>query len=165
MQRVVIVLCILLVSVPFGCAELEDAISLKLDTELIFSVSADQEVRNLTANLTFFPREGMNQKVSPLTLSADPNAVIKQASESIFIKWIDPVSDAEFRIKSEIEKSVNEGNKIVNNENKFLSSTKFINSDDEEIKKLALSVAGEGSSLEKVMNIGRWVQENIEYDL
>jgi len=165
MRRGVIVGVLILLYVSFVSAGLEDAISLRLDTELIFSVSADEQVRNLTANLTFFPREGINQKVSLLELSADPNADIWQASESIFIKWIDPVSDAEFRIKSEIEKSVNEGNRIANNENKFLSSTKFINSNDAEIKKLALSVAGEGSSLEKVMKIGRWVQENINYDL
>jgi len=136
-------------------------------------ISSDYSIQYIIVNLSFFPKDTFNQDV--LYLDVAPEAVIED--DIIQFKWEDVTED---EVGFKLSTNIKTKNKIKEIKNKVLfpiqdlqseliiytKPSKTIDSDNEEIIKMASSIAeGEDDLFIVVSKIGEWTKSNVKYDL
>jgi len=165
-----IILVLFLVQIVAG--QLNDASSLVVDANVSFGFFVNEEIKNLSANITYFPREGKNAQVTKLEITSVPESrLVSRGEEHMLIEWPVTLGEGSFKVDGTIRNRVGEkafGDVSFSGRDleKYMAATKFINADDKEIRKTALEiVGGEENNLKRVVKLALWTRENVKYDL
>jgi len=148
-------------------------INLEINSELnIIRESSSSTISKLTANLSLFPKDNFQQEV--LSLTTDPISYI--TDNYVSYVWSSPTNNQlYFRLSSKVKtynKQIQIKEKIkfpinIKDELKiYTKPSETIDSDNPTIFALANYLAeGEDDLYKVVFNLGKWVKNNIEYDL
>jgi len=171
---------IILLALPLVSADawLFDSRNLLLSLDVSSSMhieptSTDYSLNRLTANLSFYPRNSLNQEVISLTTSP----IAKEENNVLYYHWESPTQrELRFSLSSRIRTN----NNILGVKKKipfpltnipeeyeiYRKPTDNIDSDNLDIIRLASELAkGEDDLNVVVNNIAVWTRENIEYNL
>lgn len=148
-------------------------ISFSFDGDFSFDSTGNPDIKEISSNLTFFPRENYMQKVQSLTFDSSPKTTPLKDENSVNFYWQEPTSlKYQYNLKSTIKNE----NVIFGVRKKvkfpfeaedytYLEPTKFIDITPE-IKQKAIELAGNEDDLYVIaFKIADWLQTNIEYDL
>ncbi|MFH1642264.1 MAG: transglutaminase-like domain-containing protein [Nanoarchaeota archaeon] len=151
----------------------EVTVNFALDSEIdILRDTANSKVSYIKVNLSFFPKDTLQQKV--ITLTTSPGS--EKDSETIQFTWENPtVDNLKFRLDSKIRilndnikvtRKVAFPIKVPENLKVYTKPSTTIDSDDPDIFILANELAtGQDDLYKVVFNLGTWVKSNVEYDL
>lgn len=179
-MRKVIIFCLVVIILPVIAAQgnlfssKNLIINLNISSQIeIIKLSPDSRISYLYANLSFFPQNDSQQEILKFESLPKPEKKDKQ----LIFKWDKPTSKIlKFLVISEIKTSnvVKEVNTKIKfplqhipaKIKRYTLPSNTIDSDNEEIISLANQLAkGEDDLFMVVYKIGRWVKENVHYDL
>ncbi len=144
----------------------DDASALTLKTKISVEIPVSKSVDFLRANVSYFPRSDSLQKTLSLEINTAPPASVTRNEEEIIIYWKKISKEASFQIEGVVKTKQELLKKEEKPSQEYLNPTKFINSDDESIRKLAKEITkDEKDPLIQVFKLGAWTKENINYDL
>ncbi len=133
--------------------------------------SSSYSIDYLTVNLTFIPKDDVQQEILDIIASPEPDF----AEDSALFRWDNPKRRVSFFLASEVETSSNPLKVMrkvqfpledVGEYYEYTLPTENIDSDDEDIIRLASGLAaGEDDEFVVVSKLAQWSQENIEYNL
>ncbi|MBL7100917.1 MAG: transglutaminase domain-containing protein, partial [Nanoarchaeota archaeon] len=176
-KRSLVLIFFLLISTVFA-QDFQNSESLKIDIDVEGSIevvpeSSSYSIKSINVNLSFFPKDGFNQKVLEMNIEPD-NEII---DDSIIFEWKNPYEkELSFGFNSRIKIY----NKVVEVKDKlsfpikelsaeleaYTKPSETIDSDDEQIVRLASSlVKGEDDLYEAVFKLAEWTKHNVKYDL
>src|SRR3989344_2745398 len=181
MKKILIFMLILL-SIPIASAQLQDDFNDVSFVDMNFKINGGISLNKNTANgnineiyvdLTFFPREELNQEVIKLKASSSPFARVTEKADGIEYYWTNPENSI---FKFDLNSDVKVRNSLVVVDEKitfplegqdtfYTRPTEFIDI-NEDIKKQAQTIANGESDLYVVtFKAAKWIQENVKYDL
>ena len=139
----------------------------------LIETSNSARTSEATTNLTFFPKDEINQKILSTTPSSVPSSVITKKNSTIGYFWQNP-KPGEYKFSLDSNVRVNNVLVIVdkkidfpleNVETYYTQPTEYIDI-NEDIKKQAQELAsGEDDLYEVSIKVADWIQKNIKYDL
>src|SRR3989344_2040612 len=139
----------------------------------LIETSNSARTSEATTNLTFFPKDEINQKILSTTPSSVPSSVITKKNSTIGYFWQNP-KPGEYKFSLDSNVRVNNVLVIVdkkidfpleNVETYYTQPTEYIDI-NEDIKKQAQELAsGEDDLYEVSIKVAEWIQKNIKYDL
>ena len=133
---------------------------------------AKSELKYVTVNLSFFPQDTAYQQVISIDYFPEPTI-----DDTLFFKWENPTENSlGFRVDTLVRTTKNIGkvaNKvkfpltdIPDDVKQYTKPSNIIDSDTEDIINLASNIVeGENDLFVIAYKIGRWVEDNVEYDL
>ncbi len=140
--------------------------------ELIKKSSSSMTTEVVT-NLSFIPKNEINQEILNLNLKSDPPSAITENENNIGFVWYNPTQkDFSFELDSKIR--VRNTLVIVdekidfpleNIETYYTKPTEFIDINENIRKQAQMLAEGEDDLYVVTFKIGEWVQNNIRYDL
>ena len=181
MKKVIIIILIIFL-IPIVYAETIDNyndytylnINFNLDGSFkLIKEGNNPKITELSTNLTFFPRQEINQDVLSITLKSNPEAKTNFNIDNVGYNWFNPnLGDYTFGLESETQVRnaiVPINNKIrfpiENVDTYYTKPTEFIDLNDD-IKNQALELAqGENDLYQVTFDIAKWVENNIQYNL
>ncbi|MEA3429732.1 MAG: transglutaminase-like domain-containing protein [Nanoarchaeota archaeon] len=153
-----------------------DAKELIISTGIQSSLTIDREsganVDYILANVTFVPKDRMDQDV----LSRDLNPEAYEEGGSYVFRWDDPSENelyfsvaTKIRIKNSIKKVSDKVifpvNHVPDDIKQFLEATDNIDITPEIIQQSSSLAAGKDDLYDVVFELAKWTKQNIEYDL
>ena len=177
MKRVAIFL-LLLMFLPYAYADwfynseyVIVNVSLSSDAEIV-PLAPSGYVEKATVNMTFYPRQTLSQQL--LKFHTKPLAELED--ETLKFSWERPVDKIEFSLNADVkvanilipvrEKIRFPLERLPETVIEYVKPSKTIDSDDEEITKIASElVKGEDDLYSAVFKIADWTKSNIEYNL
>src|SRR3989338_5282764 len=100
-----IILVLFLVQIVAG--QLNDASSLVVDANVSFGFFVNEEIKNLSANITYFPREGKNAQVTKLEITSVPESrLVSRGEEHMLIEWPVTLGEGAFKADGTIRNRV-----------------------------------------------------------
>ncbi|HZX44058.1 MAG TPA: transglutaminase-like domain-containing protein [Candidatus Nanoarchaeia archaeon] len=150
-------------------ADISIKISGKID---VIPKGSDSTIDHLTANLSLFPQDGLQQEV--LTLATEPRAEI-QGDNAVF-RWEKPPGTVKYILTSNVRTN---NNRIMVKEEvpfplddipdsvyEYTKPSQTIDSDDRDVIRQASVIAQGDNDLYSIeFKLGRWIKENIQYNL
>jgi len=135
--------------------------------------SSSGEINELYVDLTFFPRDELNQDVIQLKASSSPAGRVTEKDDSIEYYWSNPaITNYNFNLNSNVkirnalvivDKKINfplEGQDTF-----YTKPTEFIDVNEDIRKQAQEIVQGEDDLYIATFKIATWIQHNIKYDL
>lgn len=176
-RRCFIIFAIFLINTALAMA-FYDSESLKLDVNIeggfeTIETGSQYNVKEITVNTSFFPKEFKSQEI--ISIKTEPAGVINK--DRAFFVWENPKSRAySFSIDSEVvtHDDIIEVKKKIrfpladlsSSLNEYVRPQETIDSDDQEIIRLASKLAdGKDDLYNVVFNIAEWTKKNVKYDL
>ena len=137
------------------------------------SKTTTSQITDATVDLSFFPREELNQEVLNLNVNSKPAGRVSQRPDGIEYSWSNPSLG---RYNFYLDSNVRVRNALITVDKKikfplegqdtyFTKPTEFIDINNDIKSKAQEIVSGEDDLYIATFKIGQWVQSNVKYDL
>lgn len=138
----------------------------------ITPTASDYSIEDVTVNLSFFPRESFNQRITRISIQPEP--INKDGN--LQFRWDAPTDEIKFGVNADIttknkqievkEKASFPIQDVPDELIKYTQPSITIDSGNEEIIKLASELAkGDDDLYSVIFKIAKWTRSNIKYDL